>query len=491
MPFCIQDIIDNSSLRTRLLGDADGASRRLRWAHVCELTDPTEWLGEGDLLMTTGIGIPHSPGEQQAYVERLVRAKVTGLMIGENMQAPADITSLQMEAEKSGFPLLMTHYSVPFSAVTRAILDASKQEEHERRGAVTRVYESARIGLRSLGLKGLLKRLAADVHSNLYLFDSRSLEPWQEGLEALPESWQRTLAARGTVTPSVSRCTDGNEDALVMPLPSLTACEILATGGDLIDYGLLHHLVAVLGIELERLLVENERSLRLGSELLDDLIQSRLPEQAALDRLAQLNCPAQQSCLASARPTTEPVADWRQRLRRQGVELLVRSQGNELIVLLANGESAHQLQAALKCNVGVSNPLMTPSRTVEALREARLALAHGTEQRPLVMYNNAQDEQSWLPTNLEDARRIHRRVLGTLTDYDAQQGGQLQHTLLVFLQQNRSWQKAADRLNVHKQTLVYRIRRIEEISGRSLDSTEDVVVLWIALRAGQIAGIME
>ena len=82
----------------------------------------------------------------------------------------------------------MTHYSVPFSAVTRAIIDASKQEEHERRGAVTRVYESARIGLRSLGLTGLLKRLAADVQSNLYLFDSRWLEPWQEGLVALPRA---------------------------------------------------------------------------------------------------------------------------------------------------------------------------------------------------------------------------------------------------------------------------------------------------------------
>ncbi|MFQ6555919.1 hypothetical protein Q7F05_08210 [Pseudomonas sp. Lb2C1-1] len=105
-----------------------------------------------------------------------------------------------------------------------------------------------------------------------------------------------------------------------MALPSLTACEILAAGGDLIDYDRLHHLVAVLGIELERLLVENERSLRLGSELLDALIQSRLPEQAALDRLEQLNCPAEQPSLASARPTTEPVIDWRQRLRRLGVD---------------------------------------------------------------------------------------------------------------------------------------------------------------------------
>ncbi|MOA52327.1 carbohydrate diacid transcriptional activator CdaR [compost metagenome] len=59
----------------------------------------------------------------------------------------------------------------------------------------------------------------------------------------------------------------------------------------------------------------------------------------------------------------------------------------------------------------------------------------------------------------------------------------------VFLEQNRSWQKAAQCLNVHKQTLVYRVRRIEEITGRSLDSTEDVAVLWIALRAGEIAGL--
>ena len=49
--------------------------------------------------------------------------------------------------------------------------------------------------------------------------------------------------------------------------------------------------------------------------------------------------------------------------------------------------------------------------------------------------------------------------------------------------------RAAQRLNIHKQTLVYRIRRIEEITGRSLESTEDVTALWIALRSAQIAGI--
>ncbi|RFQ34947.1 PucR family transcriptional regulator, partial [Pseudomonas sp. ATCC 13867] len=130
-------------------------------------------------------------------------------------------------------------------------------------------------------------------------------------------------------------------------------------------------------------------------------------------------------------------------------------------------------------------------RAAEALREARLALAHACAARPLVDYAEARTEQPWLPGSLDEALRVHRNVLGLLADYDQQQGAQLQRTLRVFLAHNRSWQKAAQELNVHKQTLVYRIRRIEEICGRSLDSTEDVAVLWIALRAAEIAGLRE
>ncbi|MCY1482833.1 Purine catabolism regulatory protein-like family protein [compost metagenome] len=496
MPLSIHDIIESAPLRTRLLGGSAGLSRRLRWAHVCELADPSEWLGEGDLLMTTGIGIPPEADAQRLYVERLAQAKVAGLMIGENMQAPADIEALREAAERLGFPLLLTHYSVPFSAVTRAILDAGRQEEFDRRNAIAHVYESARMGLRGIGVGALLERLHKDVQASLYLFDARSLGSWLQGLQPLPEEWRQALLARRLelrgAAPAVLRCTraDSADEALVMALPTQPACEILASGGELLDYGLLHHVVAVLGIELERLQVEQERQLRLGSELLDDLLQQRLAERAARERLEQLQCPAEQAVMALARPG-ELAGDWQQQLRRQGLEFLVRSQGQELMVLLADPDSAARLQAALGCPLGLGNPLGHPARALEALREARLALAHASTQRPLVAYASAQAEQPWLPGSLDEAARVHRSVLGPLLDYDQQQGTQLHQTLRVFLEQNRSWQKAAQHLNVHKQTLVYRVHRIEEITGRSLDSTEDVAVLWIALRAGDIAGFRE
>ncbi|BAN48780.1 PucR family transcriptional regulator [Metapseudomonas resinovorans] len=495
MPLCIQDIIDIAPLRTRLLNGPAGLSRPVRWAHVCELADPTEWLGEGDLLMTTGIGIPLAAADQRLYLERLAQAKVAGLMIGENMQAPEDIDALRQAAEQMDFPLLMTHYSVPFSAVTRAILEAGKQEEFERRNAISQLYESARMGLRGIGVGALLARLAKDVRASLYLFDARSLEPWQPGLEPLPEAWRQALLARRRelrgAMPAVVRCTraDLDAEAMVMALPSQPSCEILACGGELLDYGLLHHLAGILGIELERLQVEQERQLRLGSELLDDLFQQRLAERAARERLAQLQCPVEQAVVALACPAGELPGDWQARLRRHGLEFLVRNLGQELILLLAEPETATRLQAELGCPLGLSSALGHPARAAEALREARLALAHASAQRPLVAYGSAQAEQPWLPGSLDEAARVHRSVLGLLADYDQQQSAQLEQTLRVFLEQNRSWQKAAQCLNVHKQTLVYRVRRIEEITGRSLDSTEDVAVLWIALRAGEIAGV--
>ncbi|QXI30952.1 PucR family transcriptional regulator [Pseudomonas vanderleydeniana] len=488
MPLSIQDIIDNASLRTRLLSGAEGTQRTLRWAHVCELADPSEWLGEGDLLMTTGIGIPRQAAQQRDYLVRLAEAKVAGLMIGENMQAPADIGALNEQAALLGFPVLLTDYSVPFSAVTKAILDARDQVEDQRRRAVVRLYESARIGLRRLGLNGLLLRLSADVMASLYLFDTRTLNPWEEGLAGLPQSWLQVLGKRPQPISDLARCHDGEQEALVMALPALPDCGILASGGPLLDYGIVHHIASLLTIELERVQGENERQLRLGSELIDDLIHLRLPEKAADERLEQLDCCARQAHLVLARPQGSLPGRWQLELGRQRQKMLARQVGDELVMILAEHAATPLLQSVLGCSIGVSAPLGSGLRVPEALREARLALAHATASRPLVDYANALDESFWLPGDLAQARSLYRRVLGNLVDYDEQNGGQLIQTLRVFLEQNRSWQKSSQILNIHKQTLIYRIRRIEEITGRSLDSTEGVIILWIALRSMDIAG---
>jgi PucR family transcriptional regulator, purine catabolism regulatory protein len=78
------------------------------------------------------------------------------------------------------------------------------------------------------------------------------------------------------------------------------------------------------------------------------------------------------------------------------------------------------------------------------------------------------------------------RLLGPVLVYDAIHKTELLRSLAVFLEENRSWQRAAGRLHVHKQTLVYRMSRAEALTGRRLNRTADVAELWLALRAREL-----
>ncbi|APB65790.1 TPA: PucR family transcriptional regulator [Pseudomonas aeruginosa] len=491
MPQSIRHLIALPELRSRLLSGAGGLDRPVRWAHVCELDDPTEWLGEGDLLMTTGLGIPSEAERQRRYVRRLAEAGLAGMMIGENMEAPSDLDALRETAEALGFPLILTHYGVPFAAVTRAIVDAGQKDEYERRNALARIYESARLSMQGLGLPALLQRLGKDVRSSLYLIVPDTLAAWQPGLPGLPVELADALRNRrreqAEPQPMVLRHPLAEGEALSIGIPSDRNCLLIALGERLPDYSLLHHLTAVLGIEIERLRVESERHLRLGSELLDDLLQRRLYREQAEERLEEL-LPgldlddAVVSVASSEGLATDPIGLFRGHDSR----LLVRAQGQEIILLHQAG-LASTLQEALDSSLGVSAPLRRAERCAEALREARLALAHSHSRRPLCRYAELDDEAPWLPRSLAEAERAFRLVLGALHDYDAANGSALLYTLQVFLEENRSWLNAAQRLHIHKQSLVYRIRRIEEISGRSLDSTADVATLWFALQATRLS----
>ena len=65
-------------------------------------------------------------------------------------------------------------------------------------------------------------------------------------------------------------------------------------------------------------------------------------------------------------------------------------------------------------------------------------------------------------------------------------GSQFLRSLAVFLSCRRSWQATARELNVHRQTVVYRMDRVAELTGRTLTETPDIAELWLALSAHEL-----
>jgi purine catabolism regulator len=81
-----------------------------------------------------------------------------------------------------------------------------------------------------------------------------------------------------------------------------------------------------------------------------------------------------------------------------------------------------------------------------------------------------------------EAARFVADVLGELPAYDARHGGDLLATLLAYLRLGGAAGSAAEQLGVHRNTLTYRLRRIEELAGRSpLDPDQQLSLHLAAL----------
>ena len=61
--------------------------------------------------------------------------------------------------------------------------------------------------------------------------------------------------------------------------------------------------------------------------------------------------------------------------------------------------------------------------------------------------------------------------------------GELLDTLHVFLLEHGGHRSSAARLGIHRQTLASRLRRVEMLTGLSVERPDDRATAWLALRA--------
>ena len=125
----------------------------------------------------------------------------------------------------------------------------------------------------------------------------------------------------------------------------------------------------------------------------------------------------------------------------------------------------------------------------KAFDQSRWALSSASVERPISQHGRR--PSLFGPSSVGEAKAIAEEVLGALFAYDRDHGADLVSTLRIFLQCNRSWTRASRQLFVHKQTLIYRIQRIEDLTKRKLTMTGDVAELWLALRAYDIVGVSD
>jgi purine catabolism regulator len=290
----------------------------------------------------------------------------------------------------------------------------------------------------------------------------------------------------------------------------------------------LHQAVTIVALELLRARVAGETERRLAGDVLDAIVSGELSGTDVARRLAPflgLSDRVAAIVLARAgdgRPTGASVeaALW-SALRDEAAPALVASVdsfacalvdagGGPEEELFALGErvaaaAAAQLRMEVRVGIGRSVPVVDARRSFHEARCALEALALGAVavpngngsappagsvagDRPRVgTYKDLGSFQLLLSLQDDEALRLFcDSILGPIEASEGPYGGELMRSLEAFIEENGQWERAARRLYCHRHTLRYRIRRVEELTGRNLGSARDRIEFWLALRGREL-----
>lgn len=494
MALTVRDLVAIPYLRTRVLAGAGGLDRPVTWAHSIEMPEPWGWVEPGDLVMTVGLGVPAARDEQVHYVRELARIGASGVAIGEDMQAPPLRPEMLAAADEASLPVLYTAFEVPFVQMSRAVAAANGDEEHVRLVRAARIYDRVRESVTGGAGGALLAALADEIECAIWVCASE--DPALRLLpdaEALPAELRDVLGS-ATAGPREERPTvirrrlPGGRTMLAIPVPTARPVTLVVVPEREPPpaYALLQHVATAVALELERAWARREEQRRLGSEALAQLIEGRVDGAEAerqLDRQG-LRLPLyvglieRRGGLGDSGWFHHALAD------RRIPHMLLRRDDLLHCLLPATAEALSGCAAALPeaMRMGVSEPVRELRELPGAVVQARWALdAAAADADGIARYG---DERSTFgPRSIEEAQLAVDRVLGPLIAYDLDRGAELVRTLEVFLACNRSWLRASEQLFVHKQTLVHRVGRIEQLTGRRLNETGDVSELWLAVQA--------
>ena len=508
MALSVRDILSVPGLALRLLAGGDAADRPVRWVHSSELEDPTPWLKGGELLLTTGAGVGSTPAKQRAYVHRLADAGLAGLGFGSGFSHRRVPKALITAAELAGFPLFEVPYPVPFIAITEAVFTRLLAEQYEGlQRAVDAEHALTRAVLDGDGVEGIAASLARVSGGWAMLLDLHGIplaatSPAAE--ERAERVWDELQRSRPEGTGFSLTLVDEGHHMWIQPVGAKGRVEAFLVVGKAdaltqIDRIVAGHALSLFAIELAKSRAVADAERRLQGDLFDTLGSGSLSAAEAVRGLTRFgfakDARVMVVSLEGEAPEDLAYAAEDHLSRTSGTYLISRHEGGIHALVHADRElDIDELRKAVAERLGggeVRAGAGSPADAHEvdrSLREASYAL----QVCRLEGWGSAgfEDLGSYrLLLSMADPgalRAFADSLLAPLDTYDRDHGGELQASLLAFLQHNARWESAAAELYVHRHTLRYRMRKVEELTGRDLSSSFDRMEFWLALRARQL-----
>jgi purine catabolism regulator len=493
--------------------------RPVRWVHITELTDPASFLKGGEIVLTTGVPLPDDAAGVRRYVDELAGVQAAALVIElvRRYHRPPD--ALVHACQARGLPLITLAKDVNFLEVTQVVHSLILGNQAEAMRRTQRIHEAfTALTLRGAGPEDVV-RAAAEMSGRTVVLENlvhQALicEPSGTTLEEALTHWEQ----RSRATPPGDR-TDlrGPEGWLAAPVEyqgeRWGRVAMLPTRATEPDFGPEHITVlerTAMALTVARLIHPTPWERTAHRNALRDLVEQRhrSPEDARA-RLAALGLPTDNSRFLAvvvdlpvedtkAQPETRLSED----LRTAGAPALVGELApGRLGVLLALvpshpwrptvdrlSRAAMDLTPHAVVSVGSEIDDLTdvPRSFHQAIRVAEATPPDQPLPAGRCFHELSDVDLRRLLYALRQDTRIQEyaeRQLGRLLDHDTRHGTDLLPTLRHYLDAAGNKTSAARRGGLSRETFYQRLRTIERLLDRDLESGEQRTALHVALTA--------
>jgi PucR family transcriptional regulator, purine catabolism regulatory protein len=512
MELTVESLLDELGLD--LAAGHEAADARVRWVHSTELTDPTPWLSGGELLLTTGLQLD-KPKAQREFVQRLKERGIAGVGFGTGFIHEKIPPALLTEARKLQFPVFEVPYELPFIAVTeRAFAHLAGQQFETLRRSMAIQERLERLVLEQRGLTEVVRATAGAIGGVVGVLDAHGEElAWHAHVRPLSDGERQAIvrevrAATQAFEPRLPRWR-GAVLALPVVARDRAAPHAWLVGasvkGELGDFErlILRQAVTVVALELMHMRIERDTERRLAGDVLAEALTGRLHPEELQARLEPFGIGEQAAVLAFALRDPDAQAPVLERaLHRAEAHGLVATRGGLLCAVIdgASGdpiEIARRARAELESGAGgevrASASRAAPTHSLRlSFHEARCALEAARLQNgtapEVASHRDLGAFQLLLSLQDDDALISYcRGVLGPVEQGEGDYGDELLRSLDVFIEHNGHWERAASALYCHRHTLRYRIRRVEQLTGRDFSNARDRIEFWLALRGRELS----
>ncbi|SDI79642.1 PucR C-terminal helix-turn-helix domain-containing protein [Actinokineospora alba] len=182
-----------------------------------------------------------------------------------------------------------------------------------------------------------------------------------------------------------------------------------------------------------------------------------------------------------------PDGDWG---RPTPPEVLMDLDGDVPCVISADPDAhlpllTERLRGRRLC-VGPVVPLATAPSSLRWARRAMDLVDRGVLPDREVLWCRDHLSTLWLLGDEFLIEQLYERALAPLTGLTDKQRTRASETMLAWLETRGSAPEMADKLNIHPQTVRYRMKLVEKLFGDQLDDSTSRLDLEIALRAGRL-----